>query len=353
MRIAVYGGAGAIGSRIVAEALDRDHQVTVITRTKATNVPRGAKTRVGDAADANDVAKVSAEHEVIVSAIGPSRIGVRVEVFLDGPASAGRERRHPPAGRGRRIGSVVRRTRTAAARYGGLPTGVPARGARAPCRTRAARGRRRFRGLGLRVPGAEDHPRHPYRAVHHRLEHGAQRHHEHGGLRGGHPRRDRATTPSPGAVRRLVLTIEARETGRPLGVCPACRVDAPRAGQACPADGVVAQLAGQTRAPAGRLTAQQTVSLPSVPGKPDPVLTGRARLRVTGVIAAAVEDTDIPVSAPRPIRRCPRGPGEPPRWRTADPRSASARPRSDRRGCARCAGRRGRARAAPTGGWPG
>jgi putative NADH-flavin reductase len=82
MWIAVYGGAGTIGSRIVAEAIDRDHQVTVITRTGTADLPAGARARKGDAADADDVAKVASEHDVIVSAIGPSRSGARVEVFL-------------------------------------------------------------------------------------------------------------------------------------------------------------------------------------------------------------------------------------------------------------------------------
>lgn len=82
MRIAVYGGAGTIGTRIVREALDRDHQVTVVGRSKPKDVPAGATAREGDAADGDDVAKVSSEHDVIVSAIGPSRTGARVEVFL-------------------------------------------------------------------------------------------------------------------------------------------------------------------------------------------------------------------------------------------------------------------------------
>src|SRR3954447_5201955 len=82
MRIAVYGGAGAMGSRIVREALDRDHRVTVVGRSKP-DAPTGATARVGDAADDDDVAKVSSEHDVVVSAIGPSRTGARVEVFLN------------------------------------------------------------------------------------------------------------------------------------------------------------------------------------------------------------------------------------------------------------------------------
>ncbi len=82
MRLAVYGGAGQVGSRITAEALARDHRVTVVTRHPAANVPGGAVARIGDAGDAGDVAKLAAEHQVVVSAIGPSRGGVRPELFL-------------------------------------------------------------------------------------------------------------------------------------------------------------------------------------------------------------------------------------------------------------------------------
>lgn len=82
MRIAVYGGAGMVGSRIVAEARLRDHAVTILARRPLPDAPPGVTTRVGDAADADDVAKVSSEHDVIISAIGPSRVGERVEVFL-------------------------------------------------------------------------------------------------------------------------------------------------------------------------------------------------------------------------------------------------------------------------------
>lgn len=83
MRIAVYGGAGMIGSRIVAEALARDHNVTVVSRRPVDDLPAGAVARLGDAGDGDDVAKVASEYDVIVSAIGPSRTGERVERFLD------------------------------------------------------------------------------------------------------------------------------------------------------------------------------------------------------------------------------------------------------------------------------
>lgn len=82
MRIALYGGTGMIGSRIAVEALSRDHRVTAITRTAYNKAPVGVEARIGDAGYANDVARVAAEHDVVVSAIGPSRTGARHQIFL-------------------------------------------------------------------------------------------------------------------------------------------------------------------------------------------------------------------------------------------------------------------------------
>jgi uncharacterized protein len=73
MKIALYGAGGTIGSRIAAEALSRGHEVTGITRSGT--VPEGVRPRVGDLADARDVATVATEHDVVVSATGPSRTG--------------------------------------------------------------------------------------------------------------------------------------------------------------------------------------------------------------------------------------------------------------------------------------
>jgi putative NADH-flavin reductase len=82
MRIALYGGPGRVGSRIVAEALTRDHRVTSLSRAHGGEIPAGAVPRVGDAADADDVARVASEHDVVVCAIGPSRLGGRPQQFL-------------------------------------------------------------------------------------------------------------------------------------------------------------------------------------------------------------------------------------------------------------------------------
>ncbi len=89
MKIALYGASGMIGSRIAAEAVARDHAVTGITRSGATDLPPGCTSRQGDAADGDDVARVASEHDVVVCAIGPSRTGVRHEVFLQTMAILG------------------------------------------------------------------------------------------------------------------------------------------------------------------------------------------------------------------------------------------------------------------------
>lgn len=74
MRIAVYGATGMIGSRVVAEALDRGHEVTGITRAGG-ELPPGVRAVQGDAGDARVAKSVAGDADVIVSAIGPSRTG--------------------------------------------------------------------------------------------------------------------------------------------------------------------------------------------------------------------------------------------------------------------------------------
>ena len=79
MKIAVVGGSGMIGSRIVSEAATRGHQVTSISRS-GISAPQATATAqanvTAQAADITDspVAKAAAaDHDVVVSAIGPSR----------------------------------------------------------------------------------------------------------------------------------------------------------------------------------------------------------------------------------------------------------------------------------------
>lgn len=72
MKIAVYGGTGNIGSAIVAEAVRRGHQVTALARHEQP-APEGATFVLGDAADADAAREVAASHDVVVSALGPTR----------------------------------------------------------------------------------------------------------------------------------------------------------------------------------------------------------------------------------------------------------------------------------------
>ena len=83
MKVALYGATGRIGSRIADEAVRRDHSVTPLSRSVAPAVSDGLVALSGDAGDADDVARIAAEHDVVVSAIGPSRTGGRPKVFLD------------------------------------------------------------------------------------------------------------------------------------------------------------------------------------------------------------------------------------------------------------------------------
>ena len=88
MKIAVYGATGAIGSSIVHEATSRGHEVTGISR-------RGGHV-TGDALDPAFATEVSDKHDVIVSAIGPSRTeddGTRFEDSIANLIAALGERR--------------------------------------------------------------------------------------------------------------------------------------------------------------------------------------------------------------------------------------------------------------------
>jgi len=83
MRIAVYGATGAIGSAIVEEARNRGHEVTGISR-------RGSGTLgdlTGDALDPQLATDVAEKHDVVVSAIGPSRVSDDGTDFVDSIAN--------------------------------------------------------------------------------------------------------------------------------------------------------------------------------------------------------------------------------------------------------------------------
>ncbi|NGN65465.1 NAD(P)H-binding protein [Streptomyces sp. A7024] len=74
LRIAVIGAAGMSGSRIVAEARARGHEVTAVGRDAArlAGLGEGVRVRTGDASDPGDVARLAAGQDVVVQATRPA-----------------------------------------------------------------------------------------------------------------------------------------------------------------------------------------------------------------------------------------------------------------------------------------
>ena len=81
MKVAVIGASGMVGSRVVAELVGRGHTVTGVTRS-GTQVP-GATSAQGNLGDPDFVRSLAADHDVIVSATGPSRTGEDHQIWLD------------------------------------------------------------------------------------------------------------------------------------------------------------------------------------------------------------------------------------------------------------------------------
>ncbi len=96
MRIVVFGAAGNVGRRIVAEALTRGHEVTAVLRDpeQAPEYLAGAALRAGDAANPMNVARLSAGQDLVISATRPAPGNERdhartAEALLEGLRSTG------------------------------------------------------------------------------------------------------------------------------------------------------------------------------------------------------------------------------------------------------------------------
>ena len=76
MRILLYGATGTLGQHILAEALDRGHQVTAVARNpdRIQELP-GVTLRQGDVLDAASVTDLARGQEVLLSAVGPGHGG--------------------------------------------------------------------------------------------------------------------------------------------------------------------------------------------------------------------------------------------------------------------------------------
>lgn len=76
MRLLLYGATGMVGQRILAEAVERGHEMTAAARNpdRVEALP-GVTARRGDVLDADSVASLAQEHDAIVSAVGPGHAG--------------------------------------------------------------------------------------------------------------------------------------------------------------------------------------------------------------------------------------------------------------------------------------
>ena len=77
MNIGIFGATGTIGSRIFKEALQRGHHVTAYVRdaSRIPQDPTGAKWKVADVQNPNDVAEVIGGQDAVISAISQGKGG--------------------------------------------------------------------------------------------------------------------------------------------------------------------------------------------------------------------------------------------------------------------------------------
>ncbi|WP_316525837.1 NAD(P)-dependent oxidoreductase [Kitasatospora brasiliensis] len=96
MRITVFGATGNVGGRIVAEALARGHRVTAVLRDRAKPhaLPSAVTLVTGDARAPEDVARIAAGQDVIITATRPvpgseHELAVATKGLLAGVAGTG------------------------------------------------------------------------------------------------------------------------------------------------------------------------------------------------------------------------------------------------------------------------
>jgi uncharacterized protein len=74
MKLALFGARGMIGSRLLAEALQRGHAVTTISRRGTQTRPPAARFIAirGDVLDPGSIAVAVTGHDAVLSAVGPT-----------------------------------------------------------------------------------------------------------------------------------------------------------------------------------------------------------------------------------------------------------------------------------------
>lgn len=95
MRIAVFGAGGAVGGKVVAEALARGHEVTAVVRDplRAKEISQ-ATVVAGDATRVTDTARLTEGHDVVIGATRPPdgrerELVTTTRALLDGAARTG------------------------------------------------------------------------------------------------------------------------------------------------------------------------------------------------------------------------------------------------------------------------
>ncbi|MFF7988901.1 NAD(P)-dependent oxidoreductase [Kitasatospora xanthocidica] len=96
MRITVFGATGNVGSRVVSEATARGHEVTAVVRdpAKPHGLPATVTLVVGDARNPEDVARIAAGQDALITATRPApgsehELAVATKGLLAGVAGTG------------------------------------------------------------------------------------------------------------------------------------------------------------------------------------------------------------------------------------------------------------------------
>jgi uncharacterized protein len=82
MKIALIGASGFVGSKVLAEALQRGHQVTAIVRKpERLEAHKNITAKKADVLQVDELARILAGHDVIISSFNPARGVAGPEVF--------------------------------------------------------------------------------------------------------------------------------------------------------------------------------------------------------------------------------------------------------------------------------
>jgi putative NADH-flavin reductase len=82
MKVALIGATGYVGSRILAEALQRGHRVTAIVRhTEKLPAHAGLTAKQANVLESEELARALAGHDVVISAFNPGRQSLDPDIF--------------------------------------------------------------------------------------------------------------------------------------------------------------------------------------------------------------------------------------------------------------------------------